>query len=415
MAGYLKSRLARARELAHAARGTHGRSLAPGEEPALDVDTPSEDLPGWVRTAPFVLSRNLRRPNPLPEVLDLRPYLPGMPGLASSAARESHARDGTDLRLFPASRLLFLDLETTGLSGGAGTVAFLAGFGRAVPGDPAEGFQIRQFLLTDYPGEGDFLDAVSGELGSDTVLASYNGRSFDEPLLRTRCVLNRKDWVRRLHADFLPAVRRLWRRRFPDCTLGTVEALLLGKSRTLDVPGARIPEIWFEYSKKGFHPQMEAVLEHNAVDLESLAAVAAECARAHEDPVGARDCDRTALGALWLRLEPEKGRAALELAFAEGDERAGWLLLKGYRRDGCLDEYRRILGALSPSWRSWTEKAKDAEHRLRDPRAGLEAALAAGGFTGDAELQEALELRIRRLKRKLAAILPQGDRTDLPR
>ncbi len=415
MADTLKSRLARARELARSVRGIYGETVPPGEKPAPDVDAPSEHLPGWVRTAPFVLSRTLRRPNPLPEVLDLRPYLPGTPGFENPGTRGSRVQDGSDLRRFPASRLLYLDLETTGLSGGAGTVAFLAGFGRVVPGDPADGFQIRQFLLTDYPGEGDFLDLVSGELGCDTVLASYNGRSFDEPLLRTRFVLNRKEWLRRPHADFLPAVRRLWRKRFPDCTLGTVEALLLGKRRTLDVPGARIPEIWFEYSKKGFHPQMEAVLEHNAVDLESLAAVAAECARAHEDPVEARDCDRTALGALWLRLEPAKGRAALERAFAEGDERAGWMLLKGYRRDECLDEYRRILGALSPSWRSWTEKAKDAEHRLRDPRAGLEAALAAGEFAGDAELQEALELRIRRLKRKLAAIRPRGDRTDLPR
>ena len=167
--------------------------------------------------------------------------------------------------------------------------------------------------------------------------------------------------------------------------------------------------------RSGFHSQMEAVLEHNVADLESLAAVAAECARAYEDPVEARDCDRTALGSLWLSLEPEKGRATLERAFAEGDEKAGWLLLKNYRKDGCLAEYRRILGALSPSWRSWIEKSKDAEHRLGDLRTGLEAALTAKKLTGNAELEAALEHRIRRLKKKLAATQPREDRTSPPR
>lgn len=415
MAETLRSRLARARELSRIARESPSDPEPLVEEPDAAASEPSGQLSGWTRAAPFVFSRVVRRDNPLPEFLDLRPYLPGTLRPADPERERSFLETGSQLRLFRADRLLFLDLETTGLSGGAGTVAFLAGLGRVVPGYAAEGFEIRQFLLTDYPGEGAFLDAVLGELSPGTVLASYNGRSFDEPLLRTRCVLNRKDWPRHLHADFLPPARRLWRKRFPDCSLGTLETLLLGRCRTLDVPGSRIPEIWFEYVKRGFHPLLGAVLEHNAADLESLAAVAAECGRAHANPAEARGCDRTALGALWLKLDPGMGRAALEGAFAEGEERAGWLLLGHYRRERAYGEYERILTALIPSRDSWVEKAKHEEHRSRNPEAALRAALEAQSFPADSEFQESLERRIRRLERKLAAIRSREGRTSLPR
>lgn len=409
MAGTLRSRLARARERTQAVRESrsHGLKEAPGPEGT----SPLGQLSGWSPLAPFVLTRRLRRGNPLPETLDLRPYLSRASRFSPVESERNSSSSIPDLRFIPADRLLFLDLETTGLSGGAGTIAFLAGLGRVIPG----GFEICQFLLTDYPGEDDFLDAVLSELGPGTVLASYNGRSFDEPLLRTRCILNRKLWPPHPHADFLPAARRLWRKRFPDCSLGTLEALVLKRQRSLDVPGARIPEIWFEYAKRGSHPLMEAVLEHNAADVESLAAIAAECARTHANPLDARDCDRTALGALWLKLHPDTGRAVLEQVFGEGEDRAGWLLLRHYRRNGIWAEYRRILSALSPGWESWIERAKDAEHRLGDPRAALQAARSAGAFVPDTALKENLEHRIRRLIRKAAAIQLREGHTSLPR
>jgi len=146
---------------------------------------------------------------------------------------------------------------------------------------------------------------------------------------------------------------------------------------------------------------MDAVVEHNAVDIESLAAIAAECVRIHADPVDARDCDLTALGALWLGLDAETGTATLERAFSEGDEKAGWMLLKHYRRRGDKAGYERILEALSPSWHVWVERAKHAEHRERDAQGALDAALQAASFAGDARLREALERRLSRLERKL--------------
>ncbi len=361
---------------------------------------------------PYLLFRRVRRPNPLPEHIDMRPYLrmDSPPAVVDGNGSEAGINREEIKTSFPSDRLLFFDLETTGLSGGTGTIAFLAGFGNVVQGAGNREFEIRQYLLTDFPGECDFLEAVLGELRREVVLATYNGRTFDIPLLRTRCVLNRKAWLDRDHADFLPAARRLWRGNYADCSLGTLERELLGRVRTLDIPGSRIPEIWLEYARAGFHELMPAVLEHNAEDLESLGAVAARCAEVHSDPVKARDCDRSSLGILWLRLNPETGRSILEQSFAEGDERAGWILIRHYRRQGALDEYRRILEALSPSWDSWIERSKDAEHRRKQPEAALAAARAAEPFAGSAALRCELERRLRRLERKSAARWPREGR-----
>ncbi len=323
----------------------------------------------------------------------MRPFLGGR---ALRATRET----GKDLESLHSCNLVFFDLETTGLSGGSGTIAFLAAFGGSVPVPGGRIFEIRQYFLADYPGEGDFLDAVLCELKQGSILASYNGRSFDEPLLRTRCVLNRRSMPSLPHADFLPAARRLWKDRFPDCSLGTLERGLLGRGRGLDVPGARIPEIWLEFVKQGSHPLLEAVLAHNAADIESLACLAAECSRVHSDPDRARDCRLTALGSLWLGLEPPKGERVLERSFREGDGKAGEILLKHYRRQERVEDYERILSALCPSWFSCIERAKHAEHRRRDPESALTAARAAEGFADTSDRKEALSLRLSRLERK---------------
>lgn len=418
MSGDLKSRLERAREL------TRTKSRVPGgteldsakrETPPQLPGTPSPPgIPGWTRLGPYLLYRRVYRSNPLPRHMDMRPYVrtEARPAVLIKPGSESGTdRSGNHLS-FPADRLLFFDLETTGLSGGAGTIAFLAGFGSVLPSQGSGEFEIRQYLLTDFPGESDFLEAVLGELRRAAILATYNGRTFDIPLLRTRLVLNRKAWPDLKHADFLPAARRLWSGRFKDCSLGTLERDLLGRERILDIPGARIPEIWLEFAGQGFHELMPAVLEHNAEDLATLAALAARCAEIHADPEEARGCDRSALGAFWLRLDPEVGRIVLERAFIEGDERAGWILIRHYRRRGILEEYRRILAALSPSWESWVERAKDEEHRRKNLGTALAAARAAEPFVVNEALRHALERRIRRLERRVSSRLPLEGRTD---
>ena len=411
VSGTLRKRLARARELADANRAHRPPSSgvdAP-EERSAETDACSRvtagaafsdmkrteasgRLSGWREIAPFVSFRSVLRDNPLPDLLDLRPYM-------GKAARDSFGCE-TDLGAFPVERLLFFDLETTGLSGGSGTIAFLAAFGRALPGPGPTRLEIKQYFLADYPGEGDFLDALIAETDPGIILSSYNGRAFDEPLLKMRCVMNRRVWPSLRHVDFLHAARRLWRGRFPDCGLGTLESRLFGRVRTLDVPGATIPDIWLDYARTGSHPLMEAVLEHNEVDIESLAAIAAECSRIHSDPVEAEGCDLASLGRLWLTLDADVGVATLERSFSEGDERAGWTLLKRYRRVGATADYERILAGLSPSWDSCVERAKHAEHRVRDVAAAQEAACRALDFAVTEDLRNALSRRLARLERK---------------
>lgn len=359
----------------------------------------------WTESAPLVLTRSILRESRLPEAVDLRPCL------GPSAALDA-AGIGGGLRECRIENLLFLDLETTGLSGGAGTMAFLAALARVTAGSEGRKLEIRQFFLEDYPGEGAFLDAFVPLLVQGTVIASFNGRSFDEPILRTRCVLNRRSFPRLLHVDFLHAARRLWRKRFPDCSLGTLERGLLGRSREADVPGSRIPEVWFSYSRSGFHPLIDAVIEHNAADVEALAGVAAACFRTHIDPERAEDCDLTALGSLWLRLDEGKGVRTLERAFARGDEKAGWALLKHYRRAGMLIDYERILGALPPSAEVLLEMSRHAERRRGDVSASHSLALQALSRASDPGLRAQLARRIQRLSGRMAAKASRRGRID---
>src|SRR5215203_3675028 len=152
-------------------------------------------------------------------------------------------RDGT------GERTLFVDLETTGLSGGAGTVAFLVGCGWFDMG----AFQVRQFLLTSYASERALLDAVATCFDEASLLVTYNGKTFDVPVMETRWMFHRMrmplEEVR--HFDMLHPARRLWRARAGapaaagdaegGCRLGTLERVLCDVTRVGDVPGMDIP------------------------------------------------------------------------------------------------------------------------------------------------------------------------------
>jgi len=165
---------------------------------------------------------------------------------------------------------LFFDLETTGLSGGAGTVAFLAAFGRAAAGK----LQITQYLLLDYPGENDFLEHVLNELKTENaVIVSYNGKCFDSQIIKTRCLMNRIKPPLYLHADLLHPARRLWKALIQDCSQSSVETNILGLDRTGDIPGSLAPEIWFEFLKTGVAERLMGICDHNLSDIKGLAAI----------------------------------------------------------------------------------------------------------------------------------------------
>ena len=137
--------------------------------------------------------------------------------------------------LTPPAEWAFLDTETTGLAGGTGTCAFLVGVGRITP----EGFRVRQFFMRDYSEEASLLDAVARHLAPFRVLITYNGRSFDQPLLETRYRLNRSrpPFGKLEHLDLLYGARRLWKLRYESCRLVDLENQVLGFERRGRCPG----------------------------------------------------------------------------------------------------------------------------------------------------------------------------------
>jgi len=162
----------------------------------------------------------------------------------------------------------YLDTETTGLSGGTGTYAFAAAVARPV----AAGLEVVQLFLPEPSAEPAFLHALQEELLRTQALGTYNGATFDLPLLRTRWVMARLpgELAHPQHIDLLKLARALLRQRLENCTLRNVELALLGFERDEDVEGALVPEAYFTYLRRGASPLLEATLEHNRQDVVSL-------------------------------------------------------------------------------------------------------------------------------------------------
>jgi uncharacterized protein len=173
----------------------------------------------------------------------------------------------TELAIEP-SRLLFFDMETTGLSGGSGTVPFLIGCGSIIDGN----FQVRQYFLPDYSDEAAMLEAVRGEINKDTIIVSYNGRAFDLPILLTRLILFRieRNLEYAYHIDLLHSTRRLFRRRLKDCSLGNVEKEILEFHRYDDIPGYLVPSVYFNWLATESTSDLSRVIRHNLHDIVSL-------------------------------------------------------------------------------------------------------------------------------------------------
>ncbi len=328
----------------------------------------------------------------------------------------------------PSPKTVFIDLETTGLSGGAGTLAFLVGCGYFDLG----AFQVRQFLLPSHAAERALLAAVADFFDEADLIVTYNGKTFDVPVMETRWSFHRMelplDGVP--HFDMLHPARRLWKNRLGDgyvdagCRLSTLERILFDVQRVGDVPGFDIPQRFFGFVRSGDPRPLEPVLEHNRIDLVSLAAVTARAVRLTQDGHEAcRDCaEALALGRVFERADsferaeacyrratdspeaPVRGEALYRLAVRLRrarrfeDAAARWrelvdLTEPRYRRRGPLGELRRIaIEAL----------AIHHEHRARDLAGARELALAFLDESNGPGAAEKVRHRIARLDRKLA-------------
>jgi uncharacterized protein YprB with RNaseH-like and TPR domain len=169
--------------------------------------------------------------------------------------------------VFPEDLLCF-DTETTGLAGGTGTRAFMIGASDLVDGQ----LRIRQLLTTTMAAEEAMLRTFARWLSPQTVLVSYNGRSYDAPLLKTRYRLARLPCpiTPLAHLDLLHPTRRRYRGRWENCRLGTIERQVLQVLRDDDLPGSEAPRAWREYLMGGPATDLRRVLAHNHTDVRSL-------------------------------------------------------------------------------------------------------------------------------------------------
>ncbi len=164
---------------------------------------------------------------------------------------------------------LFFDLETTGLSGGAGTYPFLLGFGYF----EADRFVIEQYFLPDFGREYFVFKEIEPLLARKRFLISYNGKSYDLPLLKSRAIMNRLniDFERLQHIDLLHLARRVWKDSQERCDLNSVESLQLGLTRQGDIYGGWIPQAYLNFLNTGVIHDMIATIDHNVQDIHSLA------------------------------------------------------------------------------------------------------------------------------------------------
>lgn len=292
------------------------------------------------------------------------------------------------------SRALFIDTETTGL-GGAGTVAFLVGTYRF---DGEQGL-LEQLLLRRPGEERALLGRVAQLIDEASVLVSFNGKSFDMPLLGSRCVMNRlPPLAARPHLDLLHVARRIHRARLGACRLTHLESSVLGFGRGEDIDGAEVPARYSHYLRSGDGSGLRAVVDHNEWDVVSMAALVGlygePLGMLHEqDLVGVASTYRRA-GAL------EEAQKAAEAAVAQGAgpealRARGAIAQARGDRASALRDFERLEHEIDdPAVRLIL--AKLYEHHVKEPLRALEVA-----ERGTGEKQEATELRLSRLKRKI--------------
>lgn len=283
----------------------------------------------------------------------------------------------------------FLDTETTGLAGGTGTYAFLIGVGSI----DEEGFRVRQFFMRDFGEEASQLHALAKYLEPFDVLITYNGKTFDQPLLETRYRMTRTKppFGRMEHVDLLFGARRLWKLRMESCKLTNLETEVLGITREGDVPGSLIPYIYFEYVRTRRAAKLLPVFHHNVLDIVSLAcltAIVPEAHRAPEKMTLRHGSDLIGL-ARWLLQAERRGEALVLLKRAVDLGLPDHLLFRTLLDIGMLHKkmanepaalmvFTELTESPNPCrQRAFEELAKYYEHRERNYSMALEMATSA--------------------------------------
>lgn len=306
------------------------------------------------------------------------------------------------------SRLLIVDTETTGLSGGTGTIPFLIGLAWFDDG----ALKVEQLLAKNLGQEAAMLRFLAERVTASTCLVTYNGKSFDWPLLRTRYIMNRVPAPKvPPHLDLLHCTRRILKPRLGDVRLVDIETQLLGFHREDDVPGSAIPELYFRFLRGAPADSLSGVLEHNANDVIALAAVLGKLTQHFEDVHDKDDPrDHLAFAKVAARAEDESRALLFAQAAVDGGGDAEVVVgafsltakLAKRRGDhgGAIEALRSALDAAdAPDVVAGLHLAlaKLYEHKVRR----WDAALSHAQHTEAAEGAELHRKRVERLKRRL--------------
>jgi uncharacterized protein YprB with RNaseH-like and TPR domain len=313
----------------------------------------------------------------------------------------------------------FLDTETTGLAGGAGTYAFLIGVGRIT----SEGFRVRQFFMREFGEEASLLHALSEHLSQFDVLITYNGKTYDQPLLETRYRMQRSKppFGRLAHLDLLFGARRLWKLRFESCRLVELENQILGVEREGDLPGELIPYVYFEYLRTREAFKLLPIFHHNAIDILTLACLTGIVPWAFHSPESANFSHGAEMVGLarWLRKAEQHDTALALFRRAVGHGLRDDLLFrtlwdiaalekKRGRAEAAIEAFTEIAVSRNPFRAAALEElAKHYEHRERNYAMALEMTRSALEIqNSDAFRHRAARLE-RRLDRGVAAARAQ--------
>lgn len=287
----------------------------------------------------------------------------------SKACKVSHLPDTK------TDELVFFDTETTGLAGGNGTVAFLVGVGRII----GESFVVRQFLLNDYHQETSMLNEFVASLKGAKAIVTYNGKSFDAPLIKTRSILNRIELEldKYKHYDLLHACRRVYSTRINRCKLTDIEEKILDIKRIDDIHGSDIPEIFFRYLKYKERQMLDKVVEHNLYDILALAQISSVLANSYQNPIDIDYVeDKYSIArALYKRGELGAARIIFDKIKDEYMEAKSYLatiLKKQEAYNDSIEFFKELSSESRFDIKYDIEIAKIAEHKLKDCTLALE-------------------------------------------
>ena len=312
----------------------------------------------------------------------------------------------------PLESLLFLDTETTGLSGGAGTIAFLTGMGWFEGNE----FIVEQDLMRDYPEEGAMLSRVLELVDRASLLVTFNGRTFDLPLLESRFTMNgqRVPITRKPHLDLLHPARAVFKLRLQRCRLVNLEEAVLGIVREDDLPGAEVPTAWFDYLKTGNFALVDRILEHNVQDIRSMPMILSRLMAMYKQPLTEpHQEDIYSIGrTLERRGQTERARKCYHAADKGSMSKLARLrLAESYRREtdyaASAGIYERMLHEGQANVEVLVRLAILYEHRLGRPDEALRLTRRALLLSDDPIELEELNKRYQRLKKKI-------ERTDEP-